>query len=176
MIVIDVGCATWGGDESVNYLIENYGPQTLYGFDPGLDWPVDTEEKGTHLILSRSAAWTHDGKVGFTVANLGGHVEDGAVQVPCIDLARFILELPDDDIILKMDAEGAEYTLIPHLVTKKADLRLDLFMVEWHCEVCGHGIWKDDHPAGCEADMDWWNGRRSRMREMLNCPQRDWNR
>ncbi len=176
MIIIDVGCAKWGGDESVSKLVEEFNPDVLYGFDPGLnaeDYPEAIG--GTRLVLSRSAAWTFDGELEFTVAGLGGQVESGGDVVQCVDLARFILELSAGDIVLKMDAEGAEYELIPHLVANDADLRLTLAVTEFHCDVCRMGIWDNDkHREWCEADATAWAARRDSMLAMLRCGKGEW--
>lgn len=176
MIVIDVGCATWGPDASVKYLLEEFEPDVLYGFDPGLEWPVSTVEGNCEIILERKAAWVKDGTVGFIVANLGGHIEDGAEKVECIDLARFILDQPEgEEIVLKIDAEGAEYALVPHLVRHNADLRLKLARIEWHCEFCGIGG-NGRHREACEVDREWWTERRESIESKLRCPTDEWDR
>lgn len=175
-IVIDVGCATYGGDESVNYLLEEFSPQILYGFDPGLDRDFKDVVEGCVVDLRRQAAWTHDGTVGFRVAGLGGHVEEsGRVLFRCVDLARFILDLDSNDVVLKMDAEGAEYTLLPWLVEQNADLRLRLALIEWHCEECGIGG-NGRHREGCPADKEAWIARRASVEGALRCETGEWNR
>lgn len=176
MIVIDVGCAFWGGDVSVPHLVEEFRPKILYGFDPGLPASVNEfTDDGTELKLVRAAAWTYDGEIGFRVNGLGGQVDEHAMKFPCISLAGFINDLPDDEaIVLKMDAEGAEYTLIPHLVARDADLRLTLARVEWHCEFCGIGG-NGRHRPECTADKDWWLERRENIEGLLRCPTEEWN-
>ncbi len=177
MIVIDVGCATWGEDASVPHLIEEFKPDTLYGFDPGLHWEKQIEMiDGCQVVLTRDAAWTYNGTVGFVVANLGGHVDEHAQRVPCFDLAEFILKRPQgEDVVLKMDAEGAEYVLVPHLVERGADLRLRLARIEWHCEFCGIGG-NGRHREACEVDRAWWTERRERTEGGLRCPSDEWDR
>lgn len=127
MIVIDVGCATHGASYSIGRLRSWYRPDVLYGFDPhddGVDYPDDVR-------VEHKAAWVHDGTVGYVAQGTTSHVTDGG-DVPCVDLARFIHELPDDTIVLKVDAEGAEYPLLRHLIDRGADERLCLALVEWH--------------------------------------------
>lgn len=176
MIVIDVGCAKWGGDESVSKLVEEFHPDVLYGFDPGLneeDYPGVMGD--TELVLSGAAAWTFDGELGFRVANLGGQVDVDGKVVPCVDLAAFILALPEGDVVLKVDAEGAEYELVPHLVAHDADLRLSLAVIEFHCEVCRMGIWDNDlHREWCDTDMGAWVERRDATLAMLRCAKGEW--
>jgi hypothetical protein len=175
MIVVDVGCAPWGGDVSVPHLLEEFHPKVLYGFDPGLPERSNYfTEDGTEVILAREAAWTFDGTIGFRVGGLGGQVDEHALKYPCVDLAGFINGLAEDEIVLKIDAEGAEYTLIPHLRAKDADLRLKLCRIEWHCEFCGIGG-NGRHREECTVDRDWWIERRERTEQMLRCPTDEWN-
>jgi hypothetical protein len=133
-VVIDVGCARYGGDYSIERLIEEFHPRILYGFDPSWRANMYQPEEGTQTVVwtSTEAAWTHDGVVRFTVGGLGGQVTTTGPELPCIDLAKFILELGDDDIVLKMDAEGSEYELLDHLIATSADTRLKLAWIEWH--------------------------------------------
>lgn len=175
--VVDVGCAKYGGDESVPYLAEEFNPDIIYGFDPSPGILEVEPVEGVTVLLSQKAAWTFDGEVGFVVAGLGGHVISGAKDglTPCFDLAAFILGLDADEIVLKIDAEGAEYVLLPHLVAHDADLRLKMAIVEAHCEFCGIGG-NGRHRDGCEADPDWWFERWERVSGAMRCEMREWNR
>lgn len=175
MIVIDVGCAKHGSDESIPHLVHEYQPEFLYGFDPAAEARMFSMGKTMIHVLQR-AAWTYEGHIGFKVAGLGGHVEAGATSFPCFDLARFILRLvPEKEpIILKMDAEGAEYVLLPHLCEHDADLRLKLAIVEFHCEFCGLGG-NGRHREGCTVDRDWWIKRRESVEGAMRCEVAEWN-
>jgi hypothetical protein len=179
-IVVDVGCAKHGGDESIPDLVREFGPSELWGFDPAardMAYMIDD----TTVIESTYVAWKFDGKIGFKIAGLGGHVTSSEpAATPCIDLARWINEMslePTDRLIVKLDCEGAEYDLVPHLVERDADLRIDLMLIEWHCEGCGYGIWNwdDPHPDGCRADQAEWRERRERINAMLRCDSRGWS-
>lgn len=135
-IVIDVGCARYGGDYSIERLLEEFDPEVLYGFDPN----AATAETyaASHVHIHASAAWTEDGTIGFLSDGLNSCLtyRKGAPQVPCIDLARFIRECserhPGQRLILKLDAEGSEYDLLLHLIVTGADELLSLAIVEWH--------------------------------------------
>lgn len=150
MIVIDVGCARYGNDYSIERLIEEFHPSVIYGFDPNqgpdeyphppnpLDAPTGPTS-GTSVVIEKKAAWIYDGEIGFQSDGLNSWVTEmnGAPKVPCFDLARFILEEmpyyePPHEIILKIDAEGSEYDLLRHLIAKGADKLLKLAWVEWH--------------------------------------------
>lgn len=133
MIVIDVGCARYGGDYSIERLIEEFDPDLLYGFDPNAA-TADTYA-APHVHIHAAAAWTFDGEVGFLSEGLNSCLTNraDAPEVPCIDLARFIHELPDgEEIVLKIDAEGSEYELLEHLMLHGVDALLKLAWVEFH--------------------------------------------
>jgi len=177
VIVIDIGCAKHGGDESVPYLIADYKPDILYGYDPACDIYSNYQIDETLVFEKPEVAWIYDGHIGFLVARLGGHVETDAPSFPCFDLSRLILELAQEEkeIILKMDCEGAEYTLIPHLCANDADLCLKLAVIEWHCEFCGIGG-NGRHREICEVDRQWWTERRNNVENLMRCPTEEWNR
>lgn len=134
MIVVDLGCATYGGADSIGYLIDTYKPSRLYGFDPqgetGHGWG-EVVVQGVPCGLRKKAAWTYDGTIGFRMNENGSAVEYGQAEVQCFDLARFVLDLPRVGV-LKMDVEGAEYPLLEHLIETGADKRVGRVLVEWH--------------------------------------------
>lgn len=159
MIVIDVGCARYGNDYSIERLIEEFHPTRVYGFDPNqgfdeypwvmrLDGPTGPTT-ATIVDIQKKAAWLYEGTVGFQSDGLNSWVTemDGAPKVPCFDLADFIFakwkvsfargyegefERMEEEIVLKIDAEGSEYDLLRHLINKGADKLLKLAWVEWH--------------------------------------------
>lgn len=131
MIVIDVGCASFEGARSIPELIVRFNPDVIYGFDPNRDEVAI--RTSVRVERSYAAAWTYDGTVGFYQDSTTSRVSDfPSKQVPCIDLARFIGELPEDEIVLRLDCEGAEHRLLEHLHETGADERLSLVLVEWH--------------------------------------------
>jgi FkbM family methyltransferase len=163
MIVIDVGCARYGGDFSIERLLEEFCPDKLYGFDPNVDGLQEAlaqgrelqEKCGTEIWIEGKAVWIHDGFVGFEGQGLGGRTceECGSRAVPCIDLARFITELDQNDIILKIDAEGAEYTLLEHLIETRTDALLKLAWVEWHPVGAAVNSQPDERRAKIEKEI-----------------------
>lgn len=136
-VVIDVGCARYGGDYSIERLIEHFEPDALYGFDPA--WEPSMFDANaypqTNVRVSTDVAWTRRGLIHFMQDGLNGQVGDFDFWplVRCIDLARFIKGFQTaEEIILKMDAEGSEYALLDHLIDKGVDERLSLAWIEWH--------------------------------------------
>lgn len=139
--VIDVGCARWGGDYSVERLLEMFRPDVLHGFDPvptvseAMPATAHAAPGGvTAIQLHRMAAWTYDGEIGYVKDGLTSHITDepDAPRVRCIDLARFIAEQPEGPVVLKLDCEGAEIDLLEHLLTRMVTERLTRVLVEWH--------------------------------------------
>ncbi len=98
-----------------------------------------------------AAAATHDGTIPIAIEGKadGHHVFDGTttvaalvrdkaharrVDVPAIDLATFLEQRTgaDASIVIKMDIEGAEYDLLPRLLTAPVRSRIDLVLCEFH--------------------------------------------
>jgi len=172
MIVIDVGCAGYGGDESIPYLIEEFSPTVLYGFDPS-EKQATYLMGGTSVIIKPWVAWTEDGWIRFTKDGLRGTINSRGSKETCFDLSQFIFNLGDEDIALKLDCEGAEYTLLPHLHDTGADKRLNLAWVEYHCPMCGTGWFSADDRCGrCRYHEP---GLRSDLEASMNCEMHQWN-
>lgn len=165
MIVVDIGAARYGNDYSIERLLNEYRPDILYAFDPNeaalqeaVDSVTDHRYKRT-IFYDYLAAWTYDGEIGFRVDGLNSWVTDqpDAPKVRCFDLARFLEGLPEDDIVLKLDCEGAEYDLLTDLILKGADRCLTLALVEWH-------------PQGIENA----ESRRRVIEKEFFCPIKEW--
>ncbi len=134
MIVVDLGCQPHEAS-SLPYLADTYKPSLIYGFDPWPDLDTSvTEVNGVPVSLHKMAAWTYDGEIGF---NQNGDASEVLPQpilwpmVPCFDLAAWLDRL-GAQVLLKMDVEGAEYTLLPHLENTGAIRFVDALLVEWH--------------------------------------------
>lgn len=161
-IVIDVGSARYGEHHSIERLLDEFQPDVLYAFDPS--WETEMYEPREHdtayVIAAQTAAWTHEGTVPFKRDGLTGFISSlkNAEDVPCIDLAEFIRKQPEAaEIILKVDAEGAEYDLLDHLMEKGVDERLSLAWVEFH-------------KFGCSDPK----AARARIEQSIRCPLDEW--
>ena len=166
-VVIDVGAARYGGDYSIERLIEQFKPHVLYAFDPNKEAlfeavkAVENREE-CQIYYDNQAAWTYDGEIGFRADGLNSWLtlDVHAPQVPCFDLAKLIDELwleHEQKIVLKLDCEGSEYDLLPHLIQKNADSLLDVCIVEWH-------------PQATAAPRH----QRKRIEETIKCELREW--
>jgi FkbM family methyltransferase len=98
-----------------------------------------------------AAAGTRDGltEIALDGAEDTYHPNDGSTAVvaiarnkspsrrmmaPCVDLAAFLLDrsTPQTRIVIKMDVEGSEYDLLPHLLSSPVMTRIDLVLCEFH--------------------------------------------
>lgn len=103
--------------------------------------------------LINKAVWIYDGNIDFYQFDglqaagssvslekakfTGKYFKYTNVSVECIDLAKYILSLESNDVILKMDIEGAEYTVLPHLIDTGALNKVSSLYIEWHHTRCG---------------------------------------
>lgn len=149
MNVVDLGCMTYAAhpeDESMLRLIDRFRPEVYYGFDPH---PAQKEYDGyagswtpqARTIVRRQAAWTYDGAVGVTVPPLvlnplrtSTVIESSSETVKCFDLSLFLRQFVEP-VVLKMDVEGAEHLLLPHIFNYPASASMvSLLLIEWHGE------------------------------------------
>lgn len=56
------------------------------------------------------------------------------MKISCIDFAQWIERntSPEDEIIIKLDIEGAEYDLLEHLIKSHVLPRIKKMYIEWH--------------------------------------------
>lgn len=152
-------------------LIHRYAPKVLYGFDPLLEQErVGDVVGGTVIELHRAAAWVKEGYIELGVgarelvdATVLPEKNDRdewseTVAVPCFDLARWLdtLGVP---VILKMNIEGAEYTLIEHLIDTQMIGLVEQLVVAWHDDRLG---------------PEFTERRRKIERRIDGIPMRDW--
>ena len=85
-----------------------------------------------------------------------------SVSVPTVDFATVLLGVREllsrgggsgdrkgGQIVMKMDLETEEYTVLPHLIRRSALCELDAVYVEWHPKLCGKNDPKVGHKALC---------------------------
>jgi len=109
------------------------------------------KKKNIPVILIEKAAWVYDGTVNFYPANAGtkaggtmypakktGHVDRNKFyKVPCIDIAKFVKQFEGCYIVMKLNVEGAEYNIIPHLWESGLTHIIDKFYIQWHWDKIG---------------------------------------
>lgn len=172
LTVIDVGCATYGGDESIGPLVDEFHPDVLYGFDPQARKDSYTLD-GTMVHIIRAAAALARGPVGFQPTGLGGHVDSDGPPVPGVNLPEFIDGI-DGDLVVKLDCEMSEYALLSAMRNRDQDLRIQLLLVEWHCPWCRHGEWS--HSEACMKPAGAANTWRTELEQAWRGEMKEWTR
>lgn len=185
MTVIDIGCyAHAGGDASIPYLLDEFDPDLLLGFDPlTKDREYTVAGRRARVVERKAAVWTHDGVVPFEVASTSSSVfpEDGELErVACVNVVRVVREsVKAGATVLKIDAEGGEYVLLPRLLEAGIVPELSLVWVEWHCPTCRRGSGDGrGHRENCADGLDV----PERVRELRDaviaagCEVHPWNR
>jgi len=125
----------------------------VHAFEPNPDaFAVLAERLGDdpHVELHRDAVLDHAGptrlylhvdavddpvtaSVGSSVLPFKGNVdEERYVEVDAIDLAEFVLELPQPVKVVKLDVEGAECPIVHRLIDTGAIERTETVLVELH--------------------------------------------
>lgn len=173
LTVIDVGCATYGGDESIRPLVDEFHPDVLYGFDPQAR--KDSYLLGGTMVHVIQAAATADlgDTVGFQPTGLGGHVDPDAPLVASVNLPDFI-DRCEGPLVVKMDCEMSEYKLLATMRRRDQDLRIRLLLVEWHCPWCRHGEWS--HSEACMKPAGAANTWRAELEQAWRGEMKEWTR
>ena len=162
---IDIG--GWTG-VSTEFFLKNHpnGKEFKHFiFEPDKRHIETLKRKGLNVIPA--AAGTYDGEVKYywpisstlaggsiySTKQTGGICETRFYKVKSVDIRRFIEQLKDiakaDYIVVKMNCEGAEYEIIPHI----KDLKIDKYYIQWHWDKIGISKAKHDMVA---AMIPWY--------------------
>jgi hypothetical protein len=152
MIVIDVGAQHHPPEESTYFLADHFHPEKLYAFDIGRGYKTGVEQyKGTKIVRERVGAWVDDQGMAYTDNGMCSGINSrGEGRVETFDLAEFIRNL-GGDLVVKLDCEGAEYVICPHLVNTGVDQQIGLLLVEWHPPHLAHGWYTDKPTLACKV-------------------------
>ena len=65
--------------------------------------------------------------------------KSNGTELSAINIARWLLmnTLPRDFVVVKMDIEGAEYEVVPHMLEMGCGKVVDHLLVEWHGNIKG---------------------------------------
>lgn len=170
-VVVDLGCRTYGEDESIGPLVRRFKPRNLYGFDPLLPADEDYWVDDTYVRIERIAAWLFDGQLPLgigapseldatVVHRKNGRGEwDRSVPVRCFDFPE-MLTRHSPGVVVKMNVEGAEFPLLQACLDRGIAERIGLLVVAWHDDVLDGG-----------TDYKAWRGR---LEDALPCPIEPW--
>jgi hypothetical protein len=115
---------------------------------------------GPDVNVVRAAAWTHFGELPFYLSKVKQDWVEGSTvfknkitgnidsehpfMVPCMNFSTWLLSnfkdraiAPSDYIVVKMNVEGAEYELIPHLINSGAIHLISELHIQWHWNKIG---------------------------------------
>jgi FkbM family methyltransferase len=124
----------------------------IYCFEPNLEFipfllsrVLPLQERFSDLQIIPMAAHTLNGFVEFDGWQLSEFGKDVAYRrrlVPALDFSEWFSNLSPtyNEIIVKMDIEGAEYKIIPALACKSLLPRIDQLFIEIHGSMSGHTI------------------------------------
>lgn len=146
----------------------NVGKVTLETFREHPDWTFHAFEPNPkcikvlqgllipNLVIHETAVWVSNGNQILYLPKqiLSGTLMTGkknlpiieTLEVPTIDLGAWLLSLPPDPVVLKMDIEGAEYQVLPHLLNSGALKQVVELQVEFHYDRMTD-VSKDTHDA-----------------------------
>jgi hypothetical protein len=80
----------------------------------------------------QKAAWVYDGVCQFSGTGEGANIFDMGKEVECIDFSKFLKQFEGQEIIVKMDIEGAEYDILEKMIKDGTDKLVKEFWIEWH--------------------------------------------
>lgn len=154
-VFIDLGARN--GD-TIDWFIETYPKRlnncVIYAFEAN---PKNTEDLVQYKIahpeldinLIHKAVWIHSNGINFTVDNRPKKKVAGSifstirqqrlfgmqsVFVQSVDISKWISEhvLLEQELVLKMDIEGAEFQVIDKMIEDESITLVDTFVVDWH--------------------------------------------
>ena len=95
--------------------------------DCELEFRSSSNTECTTLLASGHAFPEHD-----DLCNFDQKWSEKTEKIAAVDIWRFICELGDADVYLKMDVEGSEYAILRNLLTRSPPSNLQIMWVETH--------------------------------------------
>ena len=147
MVFIDIG--GWEGS-SIKKALSVWNCN-VFSFEPHPEnFEKLKELESEKVTIINKAAWIFDGKVKLYQGSSQAHTlykskttgdvdPNNWIEVECIDIADWIIEnlRPDWNIIMKLNCEGAEYEIIPHLKNHGLLRWVNEWYVQWHWSKIG---------------------------------------
>jgi FkbM family methyltransferase len=145
---VDLGANT--GDVAAQFAIDHpdYG---IFCVEPNPELighiHANAVRVGRTFVTMWAAAWISDGKLPLFLSEahdastvVPGKVEHpqidytNGINVPCFDFSRWMLRTfrPTDDVIVKMDIEGAEYAILEKMLADGSLSLIKELRCEWH--------------------------------------------
>ncbi len=129
---------------------------------------VSTTVHTSAVWINKEVKFFHvyDTGLGSTLLNREGNKEE-TKMINCVSFKSFLLELPGNDIHVKMDIEGSEYDVLGDVLTNAICLnKLSSLSIEWHRDIfpeMATKFWRyrGQHMIGAMKAgvmINWWPG------------------
>lgn len=138
-LYFDLGANTY--DSSIgNWFVAQYPRASAFhivAFEAETKYNATYSGRGVELV--NAAVWTEDTTIPwgrkFVVEN--GMKMPTTSTRPAVDIASFLRQraTPDDYVVVKLDIEGAEYQVVPHLLAQGIAPLIDEMFLEFHTEI-----------------------------------------
>ena len=139
--LVDVGSYNATTTRTFRKWWPNGNSYEVYCFEPDKRY----RKRPRNATTYDAAAWTFDGEIDLYIGlpESSSIMRDKAtgkldyshpVKVLCIDFAKWLKATfkPGDEVIVKLNVEGAEYAILRHLIDTKAIKLISRLFVEWH--------------------------------------------
>ena len=144
-----IDCGANEGQSIQNFINKwsDWSEYTIHSYEanPRLVHHFDKFKEIQNINFHSEAIWIYDGTVDFYLSNEGnvgssiigtkvtGRLDKIPTTVKCVDIDRIIRQYSkEDNVILKIDVEGAEYELLDYMLSKNTfELVNDLY-IEFH--------------------------------------------
>jgi FkbM family methyltransferase len=143
-----------------NWIIESFEPNPACDYNNRVSKKVKSHK--LNITVHKKAVWIYDGVIAFSQENIqrsnskspndGTSTIDGwgsvitelnsthlnycepPILVDCVDFNSILKKYDKNthNVIVKLDIEGAEYTLLRHLISNKTASNISQLYVEWH--------------------------------------------
>ena len=135
---------------SVEMFRKHFTDYEIYCFEanPKIKWNID-------VPLIRKAVWIFDGEIKFYKGSslassifknkTTGNLSKKPIVIPCLDFSKWILNnfTKQDEIILKLDIEGAEYKVLDKMILDDSISLISKLYIDWHYMKIG--LSKEEH-------------------------------
>lgn len=146
-VYIDLGC--YNGDSVLqfrNWRLLKYAPEIkwmTHAFDPNPSFKKEWKQHARpDTKFYQKAAWIEDGEIDYTLNPLPESStvmkekqdwgKGKVIKVSCFDFSAWLKKFRYDQVIIKMDCEGAELPILTKMIEDGTDDIADITLVEFH--------------------------------------------
>lgn len=165
MIFVDLGAHNGDTVEqfvSWGQLFGDISDSTVYAFEPNpnfeKEWESVYERQSQHvkdIVFEQTAAWIDDKGLEFSLwqeSDIGSTVMPAKrnwyagkiIGVPSFDFSEWLKQFEGEEIVIKLDVEGAEYPILKKMISDGTDKLCKLIFIEWHADKMGPDYKQDE--------------------------------